>query len=362
MVSKPKELLMQPHAFEMHNDLLDTMVVRWIPDILGASSIVLKESKVPAQTDAEEVHPFDVHRLGDSSVTTHNEKKESSELAADPLAHLPPNDVAAKSVDTRKNHAVSGTRSRDTRRQLITRRKWVSSDYLDLDRRREQGEPWKQINSEYGRDVRHRLLRWKRRSNPLYTDGPKFRNLEEYIEIEQRRERGEGWEKICAIHGRTAQTAYAAWKYCGRPTPQQQQQNASTTPEQFAAIHQLRLNDRATWAEIGEMFGVGTIAIQARYLHWKRKQGNDRHEPHDAMINSSDAEPLAESECRTTTAGTLTRAEKEENSAFSCYTRDTTSFDSDNSDNSDDSSTIVVQPRALRSKYAALSLLNHFKR
>jgi hypothetical protein len=70
------------------------------------------------------------------------------------------------------------------------------------------------------------------------------------------------------------------------------------------------------------------------------------------MINSSNAESLAESECRTTTAGTLTQAEKEENPASSCYTRDTISFDSDNSD---DSSTICVQPREPRSKDASIT-------
>jgi hypothetical protein len=443
MVSKRKELSIQPRAFEMPVDLSGITVVRWIPAIPGAFSVVLKESNAPTQTDAEEVHPLgkpttserettpvaiykeasdcleehhsplvkpntldfqndSIYRLESTSMSTRIDKEENLELAADAIAAPVPNAFAAGIVDTWKTQALPDPRSRDTRRQLdyfdikrqrdqgqtwaqINRaygrevhhtfnrmkqrsnpihtrrrgpqRKLVSSDCPDIKRRRDQGQTWAQINRAYGRDMRNSFSRWKQQSNPIHTQtrGPR-RCAKEILEIEQQRDRGDSWAEIKAVHGGTAESAYRFWKYSGRPHPGQRQPEAHTTPEQFAAIYDLRTNTRTTWPTIGEQFGVSVNTIRLRYRRWMWSQDNDQHEPYDTIVNSLDAESFAGSECRTTTAGTLTGTGKEENPTSSCYTRDMTSFDFDNSD---DSSTIVVQPRALRSK--ALSLLGHFE-
>jgi hypothetical protein len=399
MVSKRKESSTQWRAFVMPNGVSDTMVVRWIPAIPGASSTVLKKSDAPAQTDAEEVRPFRKHTTSERETT--------------------PDAIYEEASDTKETQALSDPRSRDTRQKLVPfdyldikcrrdqgqtwpqinsgygrevrhtfhrmkrrsnpthiqtrgpQRKWVSSDYLDIERRRDRGQTWTQIDRAYGRETRTSFYRWKQQSNPIHTQtrGPR-RCAKELLEIEQRKDRGDSWAEIKAVHGGTAEKADRFWKYSGRPNPGQQQSEAHTTPEQFAAIHDLKTNTRTTWPETGEQFGIGVNTIRLRYQRWIWSQDNDQREPHDAIVNSSVAESLAGSECRVTTAGSLTRIEKEDNLASSCYTRDTTSFDNDESDDSDgsgdsndsdDSSTIVVQPVTVRSKDDASLLLCHFE-
>jgi hypothetical protein len=321
----------------------------------------VKDNKLGTNTDTQN---DGVRELGDCSVTTHREKEESLELAADALA---PDAVAAKSVETKENQALPGTRSHGTKRRQITRQKWGPSDYLDIQRRRSQGETWAQINSAYGRNVCSEFHRSKQRSNPTNTQNRKRRTQTEFMDMEQRRESGESWKSISAIHGDSARTAYINWKYRRVHTEHQRQPYPHTTPEQFAAIHELRVNTRTTWPNIGKRFGLPPDAIRLRYICWKWRQDIGQGESRDVTVNSSDVDLLTGStECEMEIARSLTRIEKEDSLASSCYMRDTPSFDnnefddSDNSDDFDDDSTTVVQPRAFRSKDADL-LLCHFE-
>ena len=194
IISNQKELSTRARALEMPDDPSNTIPVRWIPDVPEAVSIVLasvrtdieevhtlreptsskqettpgkwnqrtetssrvlKWSSASAPTDASEIHPIgstttEEQEPGDSSVTTDREKEENLELAADALT---PDAVAAKCVETKKIQALPGTRSHGAGRRRIGKRYWGPSDYLDIERRRSEGETWPQINSAYGRDV-----------------------------------------------------------------------------------------------------------------------------------------------------------------------------------------------------------------
>ena len=188
IISKQKELSTRARALEMPDDPSDTIPVRWIPDVPEAVSIVLA---------------------------------------------LTPDAVAAKCVETKKTQALPGTRSHGARRRRIGKRNWGPSDYLDIERRRIEGETWPQINSAYGRDVCSQFSRLKQRSKPTNTQNRKRRTTVDFMEMEQRMEKGESWENISAIYGEKARKAYRNWKYRGGPPEHQRQPYAHTTPEQL---------------------------------------------------------------------------------------------------------------------------------
>ena len=407
----------------MPDDLSDTTVVRWIPDIPEAFSIVLKGSNAPARTDANQVHPLSeptIRKQTTTPVAIHEEVRDCTGEQYDPSVKI--------NVDTSQTQALSASKSKPTRKNLVT------SDYLDMERRRNRGETWAQINRAFGREVKCSFWEWNRRTKPIHTQRRKPRTWAEFKEIEQRRDRRETWKKICAIHGATAQTSYyfwrgsgrptqqqrqphavttseqlttihnmrvntratwseigkqfgingnllrqryERWKWSGRPTQQQRQPHVGTTSEQLATIHDLRVNNRATWPEIGEQFGVSATMLRKQYERWKRRQGIDRREPYDAHVNSFDTESCAGStECETATVRTLFLTKQAKPLATSYYMGDpialgasasstSISFDKEDDDdqdtkddyNTEDGDTIVVQ----RTKDPALSLLCQFE-
>ena len=278
----------------MPNDPSATIPVRWIPDVPEAVSIVLA---------------------------------------------LTPDAVAAKCVETKKTQALPGTRSHGARRRRIGKRNWGPSDYLDIERRRSEGETWPQINSAYGRDVCSQFSRLKQRSKPTNTQNRKRRTTADFMEMEQRMERGESWENLSAIYGEKARKAYSGWKYRGGPPEHQRQPYAHTTPEQFAAIHDLRVNTRTTWPEIGREFGLRPSTIRLRYICWKWRQDKSQGESRDATVNSPDVESLTGStECNMAIARSLIRAKEEENvTSKPCTSEPIDSFDEGDSDDNHDS-------------------------